>query len=622
MSQNRNSSIGKKAVYCCTFFLTALFLNFFSTAISQAQDAVSSGKIVGDKPLTSDYSRSCLTFLLLEPGRSSTHQRFRKVVNELEVPDKYDDNNISKRFIEISAYERDPQMLLMQQSQNRKIVSGSGLETVYNTLRKERIANQVIAKWWSRKPDGTFGVELLQERGAYDATDAEVIAALAGKRGMARIMDAGEQLINKSYILVFDFHDTKTMDQYYNEVDKKRRETAKLLETSFTPIERTHEGYRTDIDAHLFRIDFNDSVSAVFYQELWIDPSNDDKQTWDKKMMKFDNFDFPVSYVTSVTTTQQSAQRKNATYGKKTDDQLFAGLVTDGFEDVLFQLSTRYEDFRVRTAIFDTRPISAKIGLKEGVSVDQRYFVYEYRLNADGEIEPVRKGVVRAGRRITDNRHVATGQTQPSRFYQVAGRRIQPGMLIEQRNDLGLGISMGYGIEPAVIGSGFWVMAELNISQALGRTGSTPVPGIKLYVDAAFDGIDDSSLPVSVMSVSGGLSKDLYFLRNVHLTPFIGVGFESISASDDGEINASGDWKPINDKDELLYIIYGSAGVRLGINIRHNIQLLPSATLQIGNYDNYTISNEDLEELTLTLPAGLQNRTGGLQPRIALRIQL
>jgi len=139
----------------------------------------------------------------------------------------------------------------------------------FNPFQMKARDIQITAK----KPDGTFGVELLQERGAYDATDAEVIAALAGKRGMARIMDAGEQLINKSYILVFDFHDTKTMNQYYNEVDKKRRETAKLLETSFTPIERTHEGYRTDMDAHLFRIDFNDSVSAVFYQELWIDPT-------------------------------------------------------------------------------------------------------------------------------------------------------------------------------------------------------------------------------------------------------------------------------------------------------------------------------------------------------------
>lgn len=606
-------------------FIISLLLSAFPVlcALSSiAQKVESIGKTSQNQVVSAEYSRSSLTFIMLEPGRMPFQGRLRSTMEDLEVPDKFNDNNISRRSLEIGRFERDNIMLFAQQSQNRQIVAGSGLDEIRKSLESERIANHVLAKWWSRKPDGTFGVELLQERGAYDATDAEVVAARAAKRGMARVMDAGEELINKSYILVFDFHDTKTMAQHYNEVDSRRRETAKRLNTTFTPVERTREGYRTDLAVHLFRIDFNDSVSAVFFQELWIDPATDDEQTQALKKKKFDEFHFPISYVTSVSTTQESSQLIELKYGKKSDEELFTKLVEGSMDDVLFQLSTRYEDFRVRTAVYNTRPIRAKIGLKEGVSVDQRYFVYEYRLDARGEIYSVRRGVVRATNKITDNRQVATGETQPSRFYQIAGRRIEPGMLLEQKNDFGLGLSFGYGIEEEIIGSGLWLMLELNVSQTLGRSGSKPAPGIKLFADMSFDGIDNPDLDMSLLSVSLGLSKDLHIMRNVQLIPFAGFGFENVSAKEEGEIKISGNGEvTIKENDAILYTIFGSAGLRLGINLRHNVQLLGSATYILGNYDSYEISKEELEDKDLILPMELQNRAGGLQPRIGLRIQ-
>ena len=620
---NKKSSHYNLSCTICMLFTCFLLTGFilFTPTRSYPQGAEANEGGSKNRLVSADYSRSSLTFLLLESDRSSTTRRFRTVMEQLSVPDKFNDNNTSQRSVEIGRFERDPLMLQIQQSQNRRISAGSGLDEIRKTIENERIANQVMAKWWSRKPDGTFSVDLLQERGAYDATDADIIAALAAKRGMASVMDAGEQLINKSYILVFDFHNTKTMEQYYNEVDAARRERAKQYNTQFTPVERSREGYRTDLIAHLFKIDFNDSVSAVFYQELWIDPAGDDEATRAKKKKKFEEFHFPISYITSVSTTQESSQSKEATFGKKTDEQLFAKLAEECLEEVLFQLSGMYEDFRVRTAVYNTRPLRAKIGLKEGVSVDQRYFVYEYRLNSRGETYSVRRGVVRATNKITDNRAVASGETQPSRFYQTAGRRIEQGMLLEQQNDLGIGFSLGMGLEDAVIGSGFWMMLELNVSQTLGRTGSKPPPGIKLFADVSFDGIESEDLDMSLLSVSLGLSKDLHIMRNVQLIPFAGLGYEGVNASEDGKIRTGNETVDLEAKEEILYIIYGQAGMRLGINLRHNIQLLGSATYVVGNYDSYTTSNEKLEDKELILPDELQARTGGLQPRIGIRIQ-
>lgn len=622
MNKNCNPAIQHLTIQSNSILLLLTTFLLLSPFYSQAQNAEQSGKMLKDTEVKADYSRSSLTFLLLETDRSSALQRFKGIMKQTKVPDKFNDNNLEQRSLVLSGFERDAEDIFLQQSMNRGVIPGSGLDKIYLALNDQRFANEVIAKWWARKDDGTFGVELLQERGAYNATDAEVIAARAGIRGMAGVMDAGEELINKSYILVFDFFNTKTMEQYYNDVDNNRREIASQLDMDYTPVDRNMEGYRTDVIGHLFRIDYNDSVSAVFYQEMWIDSENDDIQSRNAKRNQFDEFEFPLAYVTSVKTTQQSAQSKKAVYGKKTDDQLFEKLVELAIEDVLFQFSTRYEDFRVKTAIFNTRPIQAKIGRKEGLSVDQRYFVYEYQLNPQGEAVPVRKGVIRASNKITDNRQVATGETAPSKFYQVAGRRIQPGMLIQQQNDFGLGITMGYGIDSEIIGSGFWLMAELNISQTMGRAGGQLSPGIKLFVDAAFDGIDDDDLPLSTIAVSAGLSKDLYLLRNVHFTPFLGIGYESVSPKEDGNILADNELIGIVKSEELLFTLYGSAGARLGINLRHNVQLLPSITYQLGNYDNYVISNENLEDMELVLPAGLRNRIGGVQTRIGIRIQL
>lgn len=622
MNKNRSFAFQHPTLKAFRFCLISLFLLFFSAICAKAQHAESSGKLIKDDPVSADYRRSSITYLLVETNTNSNNQRIKTAMSKLNIPDKFNDNNLVKRSFGVSRFERDTEMDFLSQALSRKIMPESSLSIISDALAEEKIANEVIAKWWSRKDDGTFGVELLQERGAYDATDAEVIAARAGVRGMTRVMDAGEELLNKSYILVFDFYNIKTMEQYYNDVDENRRETASKRETGFTPVDRTMEGYRTDLMAHLFRIDYNDSVSAVFYQELWINPDLDNKQTWDSKKKRFNDFDFPIEYITSVKTSQQSAQSKKASFGKKTDDQLFEKMVEQGIEEVLFQLSTKYEDFRVKTAVYATRPIRAKIGLKEGLSVDQRYFVYEYELNTTGEAVPVKKGVIRAKNNISDNRQVASGETKPSRFYQVAGSRIEQGMLLQQKNDFGVGVTIGYGIDNMVLGSGLWLMAEINMSQMLGRAGKQWSPGIKLYVDASFDGIDDDDLPLSILSITGGLSKDMFLMRNVHLTPFLGIGFESASANEDGTIYTNTVPVDLVSEEEILYTLFASAGVRLGINLRHNIQLLPSFNYQIGSYESYIISNEKLKDMDLVLPQDLLDRTGGLQTRLSLRIQL
>jgi len=53
-------------------------------------------------------------------------------------------------------------------------------------------------------------------------------------------------------------------------------------------------------------------------------------------------------------------------------------------------------------------------------------------------------------KKIADNRNIATGSTEMSTFYQVAGGHLEPGFTLQQRNDAGIGLYLGY--EPGVVG--------------------------------------------------------------------------------------------------------------------------------------------------------------------------
>lgn len=96
------------------------------------------------------------------------------------------------------------------------------------------------------------------------------------------------------------------------------------------------------------------------------------------------------------------------------------------------------EAFRVKKAMVSkTKPISAKIGKKEGLSFDQRYFIYENQQRKDGTLFKKRVAVVKS-MKVADNRQVTTGQSEASEFYKIFGGKVDNmGMFMEQKNDEG-----------------------------------------------------------------------------------------------------------------------------------------------------------------------------------------
>jgi hypothetical protein len=67
------------------------------------------------------------------------------------------------------------------------------------------LAKAMVAKWFNRDKNGCFNMQLIGERGKYDATEMDLAVAQSSKRGVALLADAGEELIKNTFLIVNDF---------------------------------------------------------------------------------------------------------------------------------------------------------------------------------------------------------------------------------------------------------------------------------------------------------------------------------------------------------------------------------------------------------------------------------
>jgi hypothetical protein len=554
----------------CFIYALALALLCFSSNLF-SQDVLSTKANTRDNPVKK-YLRPSLTILYLNRGDERS-KRMEKIVLDYPVPGKFNNNNVPVRSISINP----------------------DIKSIDQTLTKD-ISRQIIAKWFDRNTKGDFDMNLIGERGLYNASDADVIRAKASERKMSLLKDAGENLLDRSYILVYDIKNIQTIDEY--EAKTRQPNTGE-------------EGYIADFDCYVYRLDWNDSIAAIFYNNLWVDSSNYNAD----KVAAFEKTTFPVKFVGKTSNpfgviecSQYKDHSKNI-FGSRSDNQLFADLFPKivNLNDV--SLAKINEDFRVKIPIYSTHPITAKAGLKEGLSVDKRFFAYEFELDSKGNKIANRKGVVRASNKIVDDRKIATGEGGTSTFYQVAGRKLEEGMLLQEKQDWGIGFSLGYGINPGIVGEGINALLEINASLWAGKSGALLPPGIKIYVSGSYaSSIKDSlgTYEYTVASAVGGLSKDFNFLHHFVLVPFAGYGIESL-------VNNNSDYS--KDAYQSSFIQFGA---RLGMNLNYNFQILGS--FQYNAIMQATLLNPD-NGLNIDNSYYFQHNRGGSQMTIGLRYQ-
>lgn len=503
-------------------------LLFISLFIALASCLFGQGVKEGEK-ISTTYDRSSLTVLFVDNQTSNHWNEVRAKISKIVFSDKYNNNNLETLYI------------------SPNTARGVAQNEIANNLNNFRVAKKVVAKWYNRQPDGTMDMTMVHERGRFSATDADFLLAQTSKRGNAALEEFGNRLINLSYILVLDLKDIKTMAE------------AGVVKT---------KGWQASVTGYLFKVNFNDEVKYAFY-DTWI-YDDDTEEVKDQKRKAFDALDIPIEPVLQKSVSVASSQPESDTglgllFKPKSTEQLLEELLQKAYDETVYRIEMDIEEFKVKTALYETRPLRAKIGLKEGLQTDTRFFVYEYVYNEKtNKAEPRRRGVIRAASKskITDNRKVAEGDMGTSQFYQVYGRKLHQGFILQQQNDLGIEISLG--AELGQIGGGYGRI-DLRLGRLIG------IRSLFIYVDGGLDvGKYPSAIDAELLSgeelftffrFGGGIAKGMQLTRNLELRPYFGAGVEMASNDE-------------NSGDDAPSAIYIKPGINLALNLKHNFQLI------------------------------------------------
>ncbi|MBN1252440.1 MAG: hypothetical protein JXR51_11765 [Bacteroidales bacterium] len=382
--------------------LKLLFVFLILPVFVQAQDDAE------NETKESVYRRSSLyTLMIHEPSRP-----FANVIDttfsNAELPDKFNNHLLSHRKI-INAVSED--------IKNNKEKENIQIANIESFLDQNQIAKKMIAKWFNRTENGAFDMNLVAERGSYNASEMDVELAKSSKRGLSLLADAGEELIRNTFVVVNDF---KYISK--EEIANKTKKGLALLNTvaqlagkdisTYTDLASAAvtvagKGYVIKTTSYLYRLAWNDSIAAVFYNEYWMDENSIEQS----KKTAFDNSD--IFKLELVGYENAWADLQSSIFTTKSEEQLISMATVRAVDKVIAKLQRTYEVFRTKTPLYSANPLAAKIGLKEDIEKGDKFEVLQQYVDKEGITKYKRKGVIRVNpKQIWDNRFMAAEEQQ------------------------------------------------------------------------------------------------------------------------------------------------------------------------------------------------------------------
>lgn len=434
-----------------------IFLNILS--IIGLIPITMSQSITGAKEVK--YRRSSLHTILIESDNFPKKDTIVDAFYKAPFPDKYNDHNIGIKSFNPKDYSVTKAELteagLKKSKAGKFAKSMIGLTDdtlaykvpiiIDKYIKKDKIANKLVAKWYNRQADGSFDVSLIGERGQYDATVIDANIAKGSARGTSILSDAGEELIGKTFVVFSQLNFVK------NEVPAAiARDIAKIaasripnailrlaaIKSADIAYEIAKVGYSVWTTAYLYKLKWNDSIQAVFYNDMYFDKKNLDS----KKKDAFDNTDlFELEFVgKEKASSLVTFSIKN---NKRTEAQILQVATIRNVDAVFEKLQKNYDVFMPKVPLYSGEPITAKIGMKEGLSGGDKFEVLEQVLNPETGLTSYKKvGTIKVDKKlIWDNRYnaaddpentVAEGQPVINCTTFKGGSNYYPGMLIRQ----------------------------------------------------------------------------------------------------------------------------------------------------------------------------------------------
>lgn len=368
------------------------------------------------------YDRPSLCLMMVGRSDMAYSTEIEEVFRQMDMPERFNDHGLGVRVVKVP--------------QDGKPITVS----IGSFIQHAEVAKKMISKWFGRnKETGCFNISLVQERGLYNTSVLDVNLAMHSFRGKAILADAGEKLINYTFLVVNEFRYEKHFS-----VSSEKAKTAKQSQThmdlsnqsdrdAFS--EQVHDGellrdFTISCTSHLYQLVWNDEVAGTFYNAYYFDC--DHLQPEKKQYYQQDKETFRLEYVGAYT---DKLTEKN-TFRLSTPKLVKKACVR--ITDLnIAMLQHKYPQFRIKAALVNTDPLKAYVGKKEDVSPQSQYEVLEPELHEDGTYTYRRVGIIRpVPDKIWDNRYMATEENpdnlDATYFEQVSGGELRIGLIIRE----------------------------------------------------------------------------------------------------------------------------------------------------------------------------------------------
>ncbi len=507
------------------------------------------------------YNRNSLSFMIVSHPGDEYDKWTLNSFKQNDIGGKYNLNPVSSSVYEAS----------FARNGNDSILFKAALIEKY--LNEKGFAKEIVEHWYNRKPDGSMDMMNVYSRGRYNATEKDYQVAMMTKRGENRLFDEGNELIDKSYIVVFD---VRAINKTIFET------TGKLVWNGMA-------------DVYLFKVVCDDDIKKQIY-DCWFEAG--DSLSADEKRNKRDAFDrinFSVKHELTTSSYIQpnvsgvmlntfldvfsegnSSISKVGYFGNGETE--YRNFIFDMYKQSLEALETQRPDFKVKTTIVSDWPVRAKVGLKEGLTKKQHFAVYE-ALYDDRTNEVYAKEVATImSTRIGRNRFNAYGNNMSekramTKFAVVAkSANIEPGMFIEAQP--GLGNTAFYHdiiVGPDICMVSLFGMKNLNFMTTSSFSGSLLfdlwLANNKVYLDEDTPDAGEDNWSFGLrLGYSFGFNL---FHPNIKLEPFTTIGYGMSTYNLDNSEESSDGGGSESKWNEAIF----SVGSNLVFNINYPFQV-------------------------------------------------
>lgn len=426
-------------LYLMTFGIFKLMRSLTSALLTVLMLVIFCAVQAQEGQLESTYRRSSLYSIMLNTGIKYSNE-MEQVFAGFSVPDKFNDHSLGLKSIKDVSKLKEKRL------------------PIERFLHKSQLAKRMVSKWFSRdKSTGAFSMELVAERGNYNASLLDVAIARSNVRGEAMLSDAGEELIGNTFLLV---NEISYIDKESNAIaaaaifgtisnvastvsdaaggNNKTSDVADLTKSIAdigSDASDLVAGFSVRVTSYLYQLEWNDSIASIFYTKYYYDKNNIDITK--KTAYESDTGLFRFKFVGQQTVKSN----KTSLRGLHTNGELISKTMQRAIDKSIVELQSEHEVFRVKVPLIEIAEdgIHVQIGLKEGVNEKSRFEVLEQMIDDNGRTKYKRVGIIKpVSNKIWDNRYMAVEEEAENAllkyttFKVVSGKGFYPGMLVRE----------------------------------------------------------------------------------------------------------------------------------------------------------------------------------------------